>query len=135
LRNNKNKNYGDHQMKRNRLSMAIRTSFTLTAFCLASQASAIDLSAGEYKADLYGFARFAAAYDIDEDISAGGRAGDFSAITVGNVNTADGHFGADATGSRLGVVVTSPEEVTVRVEMDFDRDGTITPRLRRAYGE
>lgn len=122
-------------MKYNKLSVAIRTSATAAAFCMASQAGAIELNAGGYNADLYGFARFAAAYDMDEDISAGGRAGNFDAISVGGGDTSDGHFGADATGSRLGLVVTSPEEVTVRIEMDFDRDGSITPRLRRAYGE
>ncbi|MDI9244412.1 hypothetical protein [Marinobacter sp. CHS3-4] len=122
-------------MKCSKLSIAIRTSATLAAFCIAGHASAVELNTGNYKTSLYGFARFAAAIDLDEDISAGGRAGDFSKITVGNGETSDGHFGADATGSRLGVVVTSPEEVTVRIEMDFDRDGTITPRLRRAYGE
>ncbi|WP_225314283.1 DcaP family trimeric outer membrane transporter [Marinobacter halotolerans] len=119
-------------MTRNKLGFAIGL---VLSGSMASQAMAVELSTGDYKTSLYGFARFAAAYDMDEDISAGGRAGQFNAITVGNGNTSDGHFGADATGSRLGLVTTSPEGVTVRVEMDFDRDGTITPRLRRAYGE
>jgi hypothetical protein len=104
-------------------------------FGIAGQASAIELNPGDWKVDLYGFARVAAAYDIDEDIADGGRAGDFENITTDGSDTSDGHFGADATGSRIGLTTTSPEGVKVLVEFDFDNNGTLEPRLRRAFGE
>ncbi|OZB13333.1 MAG: hypothetical protein B7X58_09690, partial [Marinobacter sp. 34-60-7] len=77
----------------------------------------------------------AASYDLDENIASGGQSGNFSSISTGNADTADGHFGMDANTSRLGVSVTSPEDVTVLVEFDFDNNDSLEPRLRRAYGE
>jgi len=37
--------------------------------------------------------------------------------------------------SRLGVRVSSEDDVTIVAEFDFDRDNSLTPRLRQAYGE
>lgn len=122
-------------MQNNKLRTAIRATAAAAIFGVAGQASALELSAGDWKAELYGFARLAAAYDIDEDISAGGRGGAFSDITTGNADTNDGHFGMDANTSRLGFTATSPEGVKAVVEFDFDNNGTLEPRLRRAFGE
>ncbi|SFL94671.1 DcaP family trimeric outer membrane transporter [Marinobacter zhejiangensis] len=112
----------------------VRSSVSLLALAIASQAGAIELSAGDYKAELYGYARFNATYDIDEDIGISTRAGAFSAINTGAAedNEVTGHFGADAVQTRLGLRATSPEGVKVVVEGDF-RPGTL--RLRHGFGE
>lgn len=122
-------------MKTNKLRFAIRATAIAAVFSVASQANAIELNPSEWKADLYGFARMAAAYDINEDISSGGQAGRFDQITVGGGDTSDGHFGMDGNTSRLGLTTTSPEGVKVLIEFDFDNNGTLVPRLRRAFGE
>jgi len=118
-------------MLNNKLRMAIRSTAAVAILGVATQASAVEFGSGGYEANLYGFARILAAYDIDEEISNGGRAGDFSKITPG----ADGHFGMDANTSRLGVSVMTPEDVKMVVEFDFDGSGGLDPRLRHAYGE
>ncbi|MEC7814731.1 MAG: hypothetical protein VX939_00535 [Pseudomonadota bacterium] len=122
-------------MQSNKLRVAIRATAAAAIFGVAGQASALELSAGDWKAELYGFARLAAAYDIDQDISAGGRGGNFASIDTSGGDTNDGHFGMDANTSRLGFTATSPEGVKALVEFDFDNNGTLEPRLRRAFGE
>ncbi|GAA0843831.1 DcaP family trimeric outer membrane transporter [Marinobacter szutsaonensis] len=119
----------------NKLRMAIRATAAAAVFGVAGQAGAVELSTGDYETNLYGFARVVAAYDIDEDISNGGRAGNFSKITTGDADTIDGHFGMDANTSRLGVSVVNPQGVKAVVELDFDNSASLDPRLRHAYGE
>ncbi|XKH01761.1 hypothetical protein LG325_03010 [Marinobacter nauticus] len=122
-------------MQNNKLRMAIRATAAVAAFGMATQASAIELSAGGYDANLYGFARAVATYDIDENLAQGGQSANLGAITTDGSDTADGHFGIDANTSRIGLSVVSPEDVKVVLEMDFDNDDTLKPRLRHAYGE
>ncbi|RBP76355.1 DcaP family trimeric outer membrane transporter [Marinobacter nauticus] len=122
-------------MQSNKLRMAIRATAAATVLGMASQAGAVSLEAGDYDVNLYGFARVVATYDIDEDIANGGQAGNFSKITTGSGDTADGHFGMDANTSRIGLSVTSPQDVKVVVEFDFDNNDSLEPRLRHAYGE
>ncbi|OZC37515.1 hypothetical protein B9Q17_13290 [Marinobacter vinifirmus] len=122
-------------MQNNKLRMAIRATAAAAIFGVAGQAGAVSFEANGYEANLYGFARVVASYDIDENIAAGGQAGNYSKITTGSGDTSDGHFGMDANTSRLGFSVTSPEDVKVVVELDFDNNDTLEPRLRHAYGE
>lgn len=122
-------------MQSNKLRLTIRATAAAAVFGVAGQAGAVELNTGDYKTNLYGFARIVAAYDIDEEISNGGRAGNFSKITKGNADTADGHFGMDANTSRVGLSVVNPEGVKVVVEFDFDNSASLDPRLRHAYGE
>ena len=122
-------------MQNNKLRMAIRATAAATIFSLAGQAGAVELNTGDYETNLYGFARIVAAYDVDENISNGGRAGNFSAITKGDADTADGHFGMDANTSRVGLSVVNPNGLKTVVEFDFDNSAGLDPRLRHAYGE
>ncbi|MDC0662486.1 DcaP family trimeric outer membrane transporter [Marinobacter sp. SS21] len=121
-------------MQGNTLRMAIRATASAMIVGVAGQASALELSAGDYTAELYGYARFNAVYDIDEEISLSTRSGSFEAINVGDAegNEVSGHFSADAVQTRLGVRTTTPEGVKVVIEGDF-RPGTL--RLRHGYGE
>ncbi|MFP3976455.1 DcaP family trimeric outer membrane transporter [Marinobacter sp. KMM 10035] len=123
-------------MLRNKLSTAVKVTSSLLVLGLASQANAFEVQAGDYTADIYGYARLNASYDIDEDIAIGSgtRAGDYREITKGGSKGAKGHFGADALQSRIGVRTTTPEGVKMNVEGDF-RTTTGTLRLRHAYGE
>ncbi|MDX1757012.1 MAG: DcaP family trimeric outer membrane transporter [Marinobacter sp.] len=116
------------------LRMAIRAAACASIVGVAGQAGAVELSAGDYSAELYGYARLNAVYDIDEDISLSTRSGSFGAINVGSAEDDEvtGHFSADAVQTRLGVRTTTPEGVKVVVEGDF-RPGTL--RLRHGYGE
>ncbi|MDX1755994.1 MAG: DcaP family trimeric outer membrane transporter [Marinobacter sp.] len=109
-------------------------SVSLLALAIAGQASAFELSAGDYRAELYGYARFNASYDIEEEIAISTRSGAFSSINTGAAEDDEvtGHFGADAVQTRIGVRSTTPEGVKVVVEGDF-RGGTL--RLRHGYGE
>lgn len=103
----------------------------------AMNAGAVEMQFGDTDVNLYGFARFAASYDFDEDISSGGQSGDFGAITPDDDDTIDGHFGADAFTSRLGVRVTTANDVTINLEGDWDGGGgdTSSFRLRQGWGE
>ncbi len=121
-------------MQSNKLRMAIRATAAMAALGIAGQVSAVELNTGEYKTNLYGFARVAASYDIDEDLASGGQSANFSNISGGS-NTSDGHFGMDANTSRVGLSVVAPSGMKAVVEYDFDRDDSLTPRLRLAYGE
>jgi len=122
-------------MQSNKLRLAIRATAAAAVFGVAGQAGAVELNAGDYDVNLYGFARIVAAYDIDEDISNGGRAGNFGAITKGDADTADGHFGMDANTSRVGLSVVNPQGVKAVVEFDFDNSASLDARIRHAYGE
>ncbi|MCG8520139.1 MAG: DcaP family trimeric outer membrane transporter [Pseudomonadales bacterium] len=121
-------------MQGNKLRLAIRATASALILGTASQASAFEVSAGDYSADIYGYARFNASYDIDEEIGISTRSGAFSAINTGAAedNEVTGHFGADAVQTRLGVRTTTPEGVKIVVEGDF-RPGQL--RLRHGYGE
>ncbi|WP_417567673.1 DcaP family trimeric outer membrane transporter [Marinobacter sp.] len=120
-------------MQSNKLRLAIRATAAAAVFGVAGQAGAVSFTAGDYDMAVYGYARFNASYDIDENVSTSTRSFDYSAINVGAAedNEATGYFGADAVQSRIGVKATSPEGVMVNVEGDF-RGGTL--RLRHAYG-
>ncbi|MGO1501006.1 MAG: DcaP family trimeric outer membrane transporter [Marinobacter sp.] len=126
-------------MRHNKLSTAIRITSSLLVLGLASQANAFEVQAGDVEAEIYGYARLNASYDIDEKVatSRGTRAGNFSMINTGSDKEAEGHFGADAFQSRLGIRATMPQGVKVNIEGDF-RSISGTPgqvRLRHAYGE
>lgn len=100
----------------------------------AMNATAVEFEAGDTTVDLYGFARFAAAYDFDEDLASGGQSGQFNALNTSDDDVAEGHFGADAQTSRLGVRVNTPDDVTINLEGDWDgSNGNF--RLRQAWGE
>lgn len=118
-------------MQNNKL---LRSSLSLLALAIAGQAGAVELGAGDYKAELYGYARLNASYDIDEEIAVSTRSGAFSNINTGAAEDSEvtGHFGADAVQTRLGLRTTTPEGVKVVVEGDF-RPGQL--RLRHGYGE
>ncbi|SDW09345.1 DcaP family trimeric outer membrane transporter [Marinobacter mobilis] len=118
----------------NTLKLAVRATTAAMVMGIAGQASAIEVGSNGYTADIYGYARFNASYDIEEDIGISTRAGAFSAINTGAAedDEAKGYFSADAVQTRLGVKATSPEGVKVVVEGDF-RPGTL--RLRHGYGE
>lgn len=122
-------------MQSNKLRMAIRSTAAVAIMGVAAQASAIELDTGDYATNVYGFARVATTYDFDENIASGGQAGNFAAISTNGGDTADGHFGMDAATSRLGVSVVSPQDMKAVIEFDFDRDDSLTPRIRLAYGE
>lgn len=120
-------------MQSNKLRIAIRATAAAAVFGVAGQAGAVSFTAGDYDMAVYGYARFNASYDIDENIAASTQSGSFGKINVGAAedNEATGFFGADAVQSRLGVKATSPEGVMVNIEGDF-RPGNL--RLRHAYG-
>jgi len=122
-------------MQSNKLRMAIRATAAVAVFGVAGQASAVSFSAGDYDVSVYGFARMNASYDVDSDQALSTRSGSFEDL-ADNDNEPDGHFGADAFQSRIGLTTVSPEGVKVNVEGDFrggDDGGSL--RLRHAYGE
>lgn len=118
-------------MQANKLTMAIRATAGVLALGLVSQAGAFELNADGLDAELYGYARFNASYDINADIANTTRSGSFRALGSGRQDI-KGHFGADAVQSRLGVRATANNGVNMNVEGDF-RGGNL--RLRHAYGE
>src|SRR5690554_2211332 len=122
-------------MQSNKLRMAIRATAAVAVFGVAGQASAVSFSAGDYEMNVYGYARLNASYDIDNDQSGrGARTGSFAGLTTDDGR--DGHFGADAAQSRLGITTMTPEGVKINVEGDFRGNDTINEvRLRHAYGE
>src|SRR5690554_4590399 len=122
-------------MQSNKLRMAIRATAAVAVFGVAGQASAVNFSAGDYDVSVYGFARMNASYDVDSDQALSTRSGSFEDL-ADNDNEPDGHFGADAFQSRIGLTTVSPEGVKVNVEGDFrggDDGGAL--RLRHAFGE
>ncbi|WP_372965724.1 DcaP family trimeric outer membrane transporter [Marinobacter sp.] len=119
-------------MPTNKLRMAIRATAAMTVLGLASQAQAFEVQAGDVKADIYGYARLTATYDINEKITGDDStlAGDFGMISDSDN---EGHFDASATQSRIGVSTMLPQDVKVVIEGDFASGGNF--RLRHAFGE
>jgi len=94
-------------MQYNKLRFAIRSTAAAAILGVAGQANAVDLNIGDVDAELYGYARLNAAYDIDENINEfGTQAGQFNSVDTSSGDTATGFFDADAEQSRLGVNVT-----------------------------
>ncbi|KAA8984447.1 DcaP family trimeric outer membrane transporter [Halospina sp. K52047b] len=125
-------------MKTTNMTLAVRATTAAMILGTAGQANAVDFTAGSVEGSVYGFARVAASYDLDEDINpGGGRAANFSGITTGNADTSSGHFGMDTTTSRLGLSVTTPQDLKIVMETDFEGDNGdgAKIRLRKAYGE
>lgn len=120
-------------MQSNKLRLAIRATAAAAVFGVAGQAGAVNFTAGDYDMSVYGYARFNASYDVDSNQALSTRSGSYDGL-AGNDNEAEGHFGADAFQSRIGVKATSPEGVMVNVEGDFRGGGGGTLRLRHAYG-
>ncbi len=120
-------------MQSNKLRMAIRATAAAAVLGVAGQAGAVSFTAGDYDLSVYGYGRFTATYDIDEEAASpfGTRSASFGQINTSGTDGATGHFGADAVQSRIGVKAVSPEGVTVNIEGDF-RPGTL--RLRHGYG-
>ncbi|WP_040474446.1 DcaP family trimeric outer membrane transporter [Marinobacter algicola] len=121
-------------MQSNKLRMAIRSTAAVAILGVAAQAQAVSFETGGYQTDIYGYARLNASYDIDSNQALSTRSGSYSGL-VNNDDAADGHFGADAFQSRIGVKTVSPEGVKINVEGDFRGGGGGSLRLRHAYGE
>ncbi|MBD3639739.1 MAG: hypothetical protein HUJ18_01970 [Marinobacter sp.] len=119
----------------NKLRMAIRATAAATIFGMAAQAQAFSFSAGDVDASVYGYARLNMSYDMDENVAnSGHRGGTFP--NIDDTQDVDGHFGAAASQSRIGVKATHSNGVMVNVEGDFmgaDYKGGAL-RLRHAYG-
>lgn len=101
----------------------------------AGSAQAVTLDVGDdVEAKLYGYARLNMSYDLDDNRAVSTRAGSFAPSANPDV---EGHFGADAQQSRLGVKVKHSSGVAVTVEGDFRGAGNSAGslRLRHAYGE
>lgn len=120
-------------MQSNKLRMAIRATAAAAVLGVAGQAGAVSFTAGDYDMAVYGYARLNASYDIDSNQALSTRSGSYAGL-AGNDDAAEGHFGADAFQSRIGVKATSPEGVMVNVEGDFRGSGGGSLRLRHAYG-
>lgn len=121
-------------MQSNKLRMAIRSTAAVAILGVAAQAQAVSFETGGYQTDIYGYARLNASYDIDSNQALSTRSGSYSGL-VNNDDAPDGHFGADAFQSRIGVKTVSPEGVKINVEGDFRGGGGGSLRLRHAYGE
>ncbi|WP_111494429.1 MULTISPECIES: DcaP family trimeric outer membrane transporter [Marinobacter] len=124
-------------MNRNKITIAVQATTSAFILGLAGQASAIELNPGSIEAELYGYARLNAVYDIDEDIGISTQAGSFDEVNTGAAEDDEvtGHFDADAVQSRLGVKVMTEQGLQVVVEGDFRGNGGGDLRLRHAYGE
>lgn len=120
-------------MQSNKLRLAIRATAAAAVLGVAGQAGAVSFTAGDYDMAVYGYARLNASYDIDSNQALSTRSGSYAGL-AGNDDAAEGHFGADAFQSRIGVKATSPEGVMVNVEGDFRGGGGGSLRLRHAYG-
>ncbi|MCK2150634.1 DcaP family trimeric outer membrane transporter [Marinobacter alexandrii] len=120
-------------MQSNKLRMAIRATAAAAVLGVAGQAGAVSFTAGDYDMAVYGYGRLNASYDIDSNQALSTRSGSYAGL-AGNDNAAEGHFGADAFQSRIGIKATSPEGVMVNVEGDFRGSGGGVLRLRHAYG-
>lgn len=120
-------------MQSNKLRTAIRATAAAAVLGVAGQAGAVSFTAGDYDMAVYGYGRFNASYDIDSNQALSTRSGSYAGL-AGNDDAAEGHFGADAFQSRIGVTATSPEGVKVNVEGDFRGGGGGSLRLRHAYG-
>ncbi|MFL1455218.1 DcaP family trimeric outer membrane transporter [Marinobacter sp. GN3S48] len=121
-------------MQSNKLRMAIRATAAAAVLGVAGQAGAVSFNAGDYEMSVYGYGRLNASYDIDSDQSLSTRSGSYAGL-ANNDDAPDGHFGADAFQSRIGVNTVSPQGVKINVEGDFRGSGGGVLRLRHAYGE
>ncbi|MDX1597789.1 MAG: DcaP family trimeric outer membrane transporter [Marinobacter sp.] len=121
-------------MQSNKLRMAIRATAAAAVLGVAGQAGAVSFNAGDYEMSVYGYARLNASYDVDSNQALSTRSGSFDGL-VNNDDAPDGHFGADAFQSRLGVTTMTPQGVKINVEGDFRGSGGGSLRLRHAYGE
>lgn len=121
-------------MQSNKLRMAIRSTAAVAILGVAAQANAISFETGGYQTDIYGYGRLNASYDIDSNQALSTRSGSYAGL-AGNDDAADGHFGADAFQSRIGLKTVTPEGVSVTVEGDFRGSGGGSLRLRHAFGE
>ncbi|MFT6914902.1 MAG: hypothetical protein ACJAWL_001201 [Motiliproteus sp.] len=119
-------------MQHNKLRTAIRATAAMVILGTAGQVGAVTFNADGYETSIYGYARFNASYDIDENISNSTSSGSFETLNTDGSDQATGHFAADAVQTRLGVKTVTPEGVTIVVEGDF-RGNTL--RLRHGYGE
>lgn len=119
-------------MQSNKLRMAIRSTAAVAILGVAAQANAISFETGGYETDIYGYARLNASYDIDNDQALSTRSGSYNGLT--SDSGSDGHFGADAFQSRIGIKTMTPEGVTMNIEGDFRGGGGGSLRLRHAYG-
>lgn len=119
-------------MQNNKLRLAIRATAAAAIFGMAGQAGAVNFTAGDYDMAVYGYARLNASYDIDNNQALSTRSGSYAGLA--DDSGSDGHFGADAFQSRIGVKATSPEGVMVNIEGDFRGGGGGSLRLRHAYG-
>ncbi len=120
-------------MQSNKLRMAIRSTAAVAILGVAAQANAVSFETGGYETDIYGYARLGASYDIDSNQALSTRSGSYAGL-AGNDDAPDGHFGADAFQSRIGLKTVTPEGVTMNVEGDFRGSGGGVLRLRHAYG-
>jgi hypothetical protein len=117
-------------MQSNKLRLAIRATAATVVMGVASQANAFSLNVSDdVEASLYGYARLNMSYDLDGNRAVTTRAGSFTPTANEDV---EGHFGADAQQSRIGVKVKHDNGAAITVEGDF-RGGTL--RIRHAYGE
>lgn len=124
-------------MNRTKITIAVQAATSAMIMGLATQAGAFELNAENVKAELYGYARMNAVYDIDEDIGSSTQSGNFGAVNTGAAgdNEVTGFFDADAVQSRIGVRTTISEDLKIVVEGDFRGNGGGDLRLRHAYGE
>jgi hypothetical protein len=120
-------------MQSNKLRMAIRSTAAVAILGVAAQANAVSFETGGYETDIYGYARLGASYDIDSNQALSTRSGSYAGL-AGNDDAAEGHFGADAFQSRIGLKTVTPEGLTMNVEGDFRGGGGGSLRLRHAYG-
>lgn len=121
-------------MQSNKLRMAIRATAAAAVLGVAGQAGAVSFNAGDYEMNVYGYGRLNASYDVDSDQSLSTRSGSYAGL-ANNDDAPDGHFGADAFQSRIGVTTMTPQGVKINVEGDFRGSGGGSLRLRHAYGE
>src|SRR5690554_2852530 len=113
-------------MQNNKLRMAIRATAAVTVLGLASQAQAFSFSAGDVDASLYGYARLNASYDMNADISDITRSGTFSAIED---TDEEGHFGASAAQSRLGLTTVHKSGVKINRSEEHTSELQSRPHL------
>ncbi len=102
-------------MNRTKITIAVQAATSAMIMGLASQAGAFEVTAENVKAEVYGYARMNAVYDIDEDIGASTQSGSFAAVNTGAAedNEISGHFDADAVQSRIGLRTTVSEDLKI----------------------
>lgn len=124
-------------MNRSKITTAVRVTTSAMILGVASQAGAFEFDPGTVDAEIYGYARFNAVYDIDEDIGVSTQSGSFGLVNTGDAEDDEvtGHFDADAVQTRIGVKVETEQGVKVVVEGDFRGNGGGDLRLRHGYGE